>query len=181
MSQPHPPVVVLGPNQPAGRFYAGGERIAAFRGLGHWLPFTPEDWVGSTTSLAGEQETGVSRLPGGESLADAVVADPVGWLGVEHVEAYGADPALLVKLLDAGERLPVHAHPTRQFAAAHVGSSGARVGDSGGEARRRRDAQTRHDGAHAACGRGLGSHCGRGLRGDSLSTASRRYLDGVTA
>jgi hypothetical protein len=27
----------------------------------------------------------------------------VGWLGPDHVERFGADPALLVKLLDAGE------------------------------------------------------------------------------
>jgi mannose-6-phosphate isomerase len=34
----------------------------------------------------------------------------------------GADPALLVKLLDAQQRLSVHLHPTRQFARTHLGS-----------------------------------------------------------
>src|SRR5690606_22960782 len=33
--------------------------------------------------------------------------------------SYGADAMLLVKLLDAGERLPVHAHPDRVFAREH--------------------------------------------------------------
>ena len=35
--------------------------------------------------------------------------------------AYGSDTALLVKLLDAGQRLPVHAHPDVAFAAEHLG------------------------------------------------------------
>ena len=34
---------------------------------------------------------------------------------------YGPDPAVLVKLLDAGERLPVHYHPGRAFAREHLG------------------------------------------------------------
>jgi mannose-6-phosphate isomerase len=117
-----PPVVVLGPNQPASRFYSGGERIAAFRGLESAVPFTPEDWVGSVTTVSGDVAAGLSRLPNGVLLADAVGEDPLGWLGEEHVEAFGSDPALLVKLLDAGQRLPVHAHPSAAFAATHVGS-----------------------------------------------------------
>ena len=35
---------------------------------------------------------------------------------------HGADPALLVKLLDSGQRLPLHLHPDREFAAAHLHS-----------------------------------------------------------
>jgi mannose-6-phosphate isomerase class I len=38
------------------------------------------------------------------------------------VARYGADPALLVKILDTGERLVVHFHPDRDFAARHLGS-----------------------------------------------------------
>jgi mannose-6-phosphate isomerase len=37
------------------------------------------------------------------------------------VAQYGTDPALLVKLLDAGERLPVHVHPDRAFARSRLG------------------------------------------------------------
>jgi mannose-6-phosphate isomerase len=58
----------------------------------------------------------------GPLLADVIAADPVAWLGPEHVAGYGADPALLVKLLDAGQRLPLHVHPDRAFAAAHLAS-----------------------------------------------------------
>jgi mannose-6-phosphate isomerase len=38
------------------------------------------------------------------------------------VAARGDDPCLLVKLLDAGERLPVHIHPDDAFASEHLGS-----------------------------------------------------------
>lgn len=116
--------VPLPANQPADRFYAGGARIAAFRGPGgHPAPgdHVPEDWVGSTTALFGEAARGRTRLPDGRLLADAVAADPGAWLGPEHVTRYGADVALLVKLLDAGERLPVHAHPDVAFAGRHLG------------------------------------------------------------
>lgn len=108
-------------NQPPERFYAGGERIAAFRGEGVRSRRVPEDWVASTTTLFGESTLGLSPLPGGDLLADAIAQDPVGWLGPEHVAAFGDSPELLVKLLDAGQRLPVHAHPDVAFAAEHLG------------------------------------------------------------
>jgi mannose-6-phosphate isomerase len=59
----------------------------------------------------------------GTSLVDNVGADPFGWVGAEHVARWGADVMILVKLLDAGQRLPVHAHPDDAFAAATVGAS----------------------------------------------------------
>lgn len=103
------------------RFYAGGAAIAALRGIDHADDHTPEDWVGSTTRAFGADRDGLSPLPDGTLLADAVAADPAAFLGPAHAEAFGADPALLVKLLDAGERLPVHVHPDRAFAARHLG------------------------------------------------------------
>jgi mannose-6-phosphate isomerase len=72
--------------------------------------------------VRGEDGVGRTRLPDGRLLVDALVADPARWLGAEHVARWGADPKLLVKLLDAGQRLPVHAHPDRAFADAHVGT-----------------------------------------------------------
>ncbi|HEY1508166.1 MAG TPA: class I mannose-6-phosphate isomerase [Solirubrobacteraceae bacterium] len=72
--------------------------------------------MGSTTTALGADSQGLSRLPDGRLLRDAIEADPVGFLGPEHVSRWGANPALLVKLLDAGERLPVHFHPGRPFA-----------------------------------------------------------------
>lgn len=111
--------VALGPNQPA-TFYRGSGRLAAFRGLD--LEPRPEDWIASTTTRYGAADAGLSVLPDGTLLADAIAAEPLAWLGAAHVERHGADPALLVKLLDAGQRLPVHVHPDRPFALAHLAS-----------------------------------------------------------
>jgi mannose-6-phosphate isomerase len=110
----------LPPNQ-FHRFYRGGARIDAFRGLPAGADGRPEDWIGSAATTLGEEHEGLSRLADGRLLRDALEADPEAFLGREHVERWGADPALLVKLLDAGERLPVHFHPGRSFAREHLG------------------------------------------------------------
>ena len=110
----------LPPNQPR-QFYRGGQAIAAFRtgNAGRAEEFGPEDWVASTTTLFG-QDAGLSSLPDGTTLRDAIAADPVSYLGSAHAAVYETSPALLVKLLDAGERLPVHVHPDRAFAQQHL-------------------------------------------------------------
>ncbi|MEU4441808.1 class I mannose-6-phosphate isomerase [Actinosynnema sp. NPDC050801] len=111
--------IALEANQPR-QFYRGGAAIAAFRSQAE-ADRGPEDWVASTTTQFGKDEAGLSRLPDGRWLRDAVAADPVSWLGSEHAAEFGADAALLVKLLDAGQRLPVHCHPSDAFASAHLG------------------------------------------------------------
>ena len=100
-------------------YYAGGEKISKFRG-GDERARGPEDWVGSTAALpaallAGSDLTaGISRLEEGTLLREAVRADPTGWLGPELGRSLDdGDVGVLVKLLDAGERLPVHCHPSR--------------------------------------------------------------------
>jgi mannose-6-phosphate isomerase len=115
--------IPLPANQPADRFYRGGLRISDFRSEPPAAAFTPEDWVASTTSVRGHSPIGMTRLPGGELLADAIAHDPLGWLGPEHVERFGDDTMLLVKLLDAGQRLPIHAHPDGEFAAKHLAAA----------------------------------------------------------
>jgi mannose-6-phosphate isomerase len=112
--------VKLAPNQ-LHHFYRGGEAIARFRGVDFDDEYAPEDWVGSTASIMGENGRGLSTLPDGRLLRDAILADAEDFLGPVHAARYGPDPALLVKLLDAGERLPVHAHPDRAFAHQHLG------------------------------------------------------------
>jgi mannose-6-phosphate isomerase len=104
------------------RFYRGGPAIAELRGFELGGERVPEEWIGSTTSVFGEPDVGLSRLPGGELLRDAIAGDPVTWLGPDHAARFGADPALLVKLLDAGQRLPVHVHPDGPFAREHLGT-----------------------------------------------------------
>lgn len=113
--------VILPANQPPDRFYRGGTAISAFRGAAAAGDRVPEDWVASTTTVAGHAHLGLSSLPDGRLLRDAIAQDPAEWLGGDHVSRYGADSKLLVKLLDAGERLPVHAHPAAEFAQRHLG------------------------------------------------------------
>ena len=112
--------LVLPPNQ-FHRFYRGGARIDALRGAPAGEDGRPEDWVGSTATSFGEESEGLSRLEDGGLLRDAILADPEGFLGAGHAGRWGAEPALLVKLLDAGERLPVHFHPGRAFARERLG------------------------------------------------------------
>ena len=104
------------------RFYRGGQAIDELRGMASEAggAFLPEDWVGSTTTAFGSAGDGLTRLEDGRTLRAAIGEDPEGFLGRRHADAYGADPALLVKLLHAGERLPVHLHPDRDFARRHL-------------------------------------------------------------
>lgn len=115
--------LVLPSNQPPERFYTGGARIAAFRGEPVSGQRTPEDWVASTTTVRGHGTLGRTRLADGTLLVDRITEDPIGWLGAEHLAAFGVDTKLLVKLLDAGQRLPVHAHPDKAFAAEYLGAA----------------------------------------------------------
>lgn len=115
-----PGPILLPPNQLA-RFYRGGARIDQLRGATDHADGGPEDWVGSTTTALGADHDGLSRLPDGRYLRDVIEEDPTGFLGPEHVRRWGSNPALLVKLLDAGERLPVHFHPGRAFARRELG------------------------------------------------------------
>jgi mannose-6-phosphate isomerase len=111
--------IILKPNQ-VHRFYLGGPAISEFRGTPGAGRHAPEDWVGSATSVFGAEGTGITELPDGRSLRQALGEDPEAFLGPRHAERYGSDPALLVKLLDAGQRLPVHCHPDRAFARRHL-------------------------------------------------------------
>lgn len=112
---------LLEPNQPV-RFYRGGPQLAEFRRRQATRDDVPEDWVGSSTCVYGSESLGLTALPDGRLLRDAIAAEPEAFLGPDHVAKFGADPALLVKLLDAGERLPVHCHPDGDFSRRHLGS-----------------------------------------------------------
>jgi mannose-6-phosphate isomerase len=100
-------------------WYAGGPALAAWRGLPPVGERSPEEWVGATACRFGEPHLGPARLADGTLLRDAVRADPRGWLGRDDGEP--GDTGVLVKLLDAGQRLPVHVHPTRAYATSHLG------------------------------------------------------------
>ncbi len=111
---------VLLPVNQFDHFYRGGDRIGSLRS-GPGGPQRPEEWIGSTTTRFGQASQGLSLLPDGTYLRDAVIADPAAWLGPAHVARYGTDVEVLVKFLDLGQRLPVHLHPNREFARRHLG------------------------------------------------------------
>jgi mannose-6-phosphate isomerase len=103
-------------------FYAGGARIAAFRGVTLDSDHMPEEWIGAVNTTFGSVNgRGLSTLPDGTLVKDLIAAEPQQWLGPEHLARFGDDPALLTKLLDAGQRLPVHFHPGREFAKRELG------------------------------------------------------------
>lgn len=116
--------VLLPPTTIVDHYYRGGERLAALRGVPFPSPRRPEEWLASTVHRADQPDVGRSRLADGSLFAALVESDPTAWTGSAH-GAPGAGPAdtgILVKLLDAGQRLPVHVHPTRGFARDHLHS-----------------------------------------------------------
>lgn len=103
-------------------FYPGAGRVADFR-RDTRLPRTdPEDWIASTASRTGLAPSGLTTLPDGSDLAGSIAGNPLAWLGGPHLDRYGPSTGLLVKLLDAGRRLPLHIHPTTGFAGTHLDS-----------------------------------------------------------
>jgi mannose-6-phosphate isomerase len=121
LNAPHLDPVRLGPNYAKhSPRYVGGGGIARFRGIEASEPVAPEDWVASATTRFGAEETGLTRLDDGTLLRDAIDADPLGYLGDEHVAAFGANAGVLVKLLDSANRLGVHLHPSDEFARRHL-------------------------------------------------------------
>jgi mannose-6-phosphate isomerase len=113
--------IVLAPNT-LSSFYPGAGRIGAFRREPGLDPSHAEDWIASTTPRTGAAPRGLTRLPDGSLLADRFADDPLSWFGPQYTARYGARGALLVKLLDAGGRLPLHIHPDRAFARQHLHS-----------------------------------------------------------
>jgi mannose-6-phosphate isomerase len=156
--------VVLGPNQPA-HFYRGGAGIARLRGTPQPSQYSPEDWVGSTAEIFSRPGVGLTRLAGGQTLREAIAADPEGFLGPDHVARYGADPALLVKVLDTDQRLVVHFHPDRGFAARHLGSRH-------GKTEAWIITGTRHEGDDPSAG-----HVYLGFKRDADPAVIRRWVD----
>ncbi len=107
----------------AWRTYIGGSRIDAIHGKesggdGHF----PEDWI---MSVVAARNTGREAFPNegmnflaesGCSLADYIAADPNAALSSAHVEQVGATPGVLLKVIDAAERLTIQVHPDKAAA-----------------------------------------------------------------
>jgi mannose-6-phosphate isomerase len=108
--------VKLAPNL-VDHFYAGGGKIASLRGIETTSDHQPEEWIAATVARADEWPIGLARTADGEVLRDLVAGDPESWVGADLPDG---DTGVLFKLLDAGQRLPVHVHPDRRFAAEHL-------------------------------------------------------------
>src|ERR1700749_2254984 len=115
---------------PLYRFYEGGSLTRAFRGL----PERPDDWwseywVGSCTRANNDgpegQPQGLSTvaLPGGPvALTEIIEARPEEMVGARFAERWGPITGVLVKLLSPAGQVPLHAHPSRDWARQHLGS-----------------------------------------------------------
>jgi mannose-6-phosphate isomerase len=113
------------------RTYIGGKKLDEIAGKqnpkdGHF----PEIWLMSVVQAfnAGRENIceGLNYLEESSpliSLKEAIENSPEELLGVEHTKVYGANPGILVKLIDAAERLTIQVHPTREKARALFGSS----------------------------------------------------------
>jgi mannose-6-phosphate isomerase len=116
---------------PLYRFYEGGSLTRNFRGLAEreddWWS---EDWVGSCTcannpdpdghpqGLSTVDIIGVGAVP----LQEVVEAWPEEMVGASFATRWGPITGVLVKLLSPRGPVPVHAHPTREWAQSHLGS-----------------------------------------------------------
>ena len=103
----------------AWRTYHGGRLIDELHGKSDAVDtHFPEDWIISTVRAinAGREDIveGLNFLAGSEvALKDFISADPVAALGAAYVERSGTSLGVLVKLIDAAERLGVQCHPDR--------------------------------------------------------------------
>lgn len=119
--------IPLAPNR-VRLFYQGGALIDELRGGEDPKDgYYPEDWVGSVTAFGGDRAPteGLSRVrvDGWEGfLRDLLRQRAQEVVGRDLVRRWGATTGLLVKLLDTSVRLPVHCHPTREFARRHFAS-----------------------------------------------------------
>ncbi len=112
------------PSNRVWRTYTGGRTLDAWAGRPSAMDaHFPEDWIASTTRAvnAGRENIleGVSRVTLGGATHDfptLLASDPEYFLGAAHTAKFGAQPHLLVKLLDPAIRLHIQAHPTADFA-----------------------------------------------------------------
>lgn len=107
----------------AWRTYFGGKMIEELHGnTDAEDTHFPEEWITSVVSAknAGREhikDEGLSYIDGTQiSLKSLIEADPQKALGKAHFDKFGATPGVLVKLLDAAERLGVQAHPNKEKA-----------------------------------------------------------------
>ena len=109
------------------RAYFGGERLDDFSGKSERVRGRrPEEWIASTVTAFNadrpDEKEGVSITENGENFLELIENNPEEMLGKALAEKYDNKMSILVKLLDAGERLVIQCHPSVPFAKANFGS-----------------------------------------------------------
>lgn len=105
----------------AWRTYLGGHMISKLHGEEGEDCHFPEEWLMSTVAArnSGREHIveGVSKISGSElTLTELIDSLPSEMLGERHLAKNGKNLGVLVKLLDAAERLTLQVHPTRECA-----------------------------------------------------------------
>ena len=113
----------------AWRTYVGGSQIDKIHGIPERGDSQfPEEWIISTVIARNSgreafSNEGLNFVEGTNiSLKSLIKSYPCDLLGNEHYREYGAVPGVLIKIIDAGERLTIQAHPTKQKAMELFGS-----------------------------------------------------------
>lgn len=120
---------VLLDNARAWRTYWGGSLLARLHGEeGAEDSHFPEEWIMSVVSARNVgreeiQDEGMSRVAAtGETLAAFIARSPAACLGKACVTQRNGQMGVLLKLIDASERLAIQVHPDRQKAMELLGS-----------------------------------------------------------
>lgn len=108
------------------RTYTGGRLIEEWQGRDEPVDSSfPEEWIASLVIARNPgrehiKNEGLSLLDmAGEksqTLKEAIHSDPVTFLGEQHFARYGDNTGVLVKVLDAAERLTIQVHPDAETA-----------------------------------------------------------------
>lgn len=110
------------------RAYYGGKRLDNFFGKTVCKDTRyPEEWVASVTCAKNDGETnklaGLSYCENGVSVKDLIASNPEKMLGTEKNRRFNGELSVLVKILDANERLFIQCHPTVEMAKKYFNSN----------------------------------------------------------
>lgn len=106
------------------RTYEGGALIDKWHDKKEFVNGNfPEDWVASTTTAINPNRSeiveGLSKvlnLPNSPTLKDVLEDQAEFYFGKDHLNSIGNTAGMLIKLIDAHERLTIQTHPDKKFA-----------------------------------------------------------------
>jgi len=113
------------------RTYIGGKLIDEFKEkIDSKDGNKPEEWIGSLVEARNIEKSstneGLSYVQLGSKkvlLKELITSNPAFYLGEKHLENYGLDTAVLVKILDSAERLTIQVHPDKKDARRYFNSN----------------------------------------------------------